>query len=96
MEAALKARIELIPKLEHCIETTARQEFSKSKDEYLQGGVENKELEARIELLRMFLYTVDFKELRRESEKLLIAGKTVRFVLYLGEGKLRHEMRVEN
>ena len=90
----MKAHIELIPKLEHCIETAARQEFSKSKDEYLQGGVEDKELEARIELLRMFLDTVDFRELRRESEKLLLAGKTVRFVLYLEDEKLRYEMKV--
>jgi len=91
----LKVRIELTPKLERCIETTARQEFSKSKDEYLQRGVDDRELEARIELLRMFLDTVDFRGLRRESEKLLLAGKTVRFVLYLEEGKLRYDMMVE-
>lgn len=91
----MAARIELIPTLEHCIETTARQELSKTRDDYLRRGVEDKELEGRIELLRMFLATMDFRELRRESEKLLVEGKTVRFVLYPEKRKLRYEMKAE-
>ena len=88
-------RIELTPTLAHCIETTARQEFSKTANEYMQRGGEDEELEEKIELLRAFLELTDFKELRRRSEKHLIEGKTVRFILYLEEGKPRYEMKVE-
>jgi hypothetical protein len=88
-------RIELTPTLAHCIETTARQEFLKSKDEYMRSGGEDKELEERIELLRAFLETMDFRELRRQSEEHLTEGKTVRFILYPEEGKPKYEMKVE-
>jgi hypothetical protein len=87
--------IELTPTLAHCIETTARQEFSKTANEYMQRGGEDEELEEKIELLRMFLESMDFKELRRVSEKHLIEGKTVRFILYLEDGKPKYEMKVE-
>ena len=89
-------RIELTPNLTHCIETTARQEFSKATSDYMQRGEEDKELEERIELLRMFLESTDFRELRRESEKYMIEGKAVRFILYLEEGKPRYEMKVDS
>ena len=88
-------RIELTPTLTHCIETTARQEFLKSKDEYMQSGGEDKELEERIELLRAFLESMDFRELRRQSEEYLTEGKPVRFILYLQEGRPKYELKVE-
>ena len=91
----MQAHIELIPSLDHCIETTARQEFSRSRDEYLQTGVEDRELEGRIELLRLFLEEADFRQLRRESEQHLTGGKTVRCVLNMEDGKLKYEMKVE-
>ena len=89
------ARIELIPTLTHCIETTARQELSKSANEYMQRDEGDKELEERIELLRMFLESMDFRELRRESEKYLTEGKPVRFILYLEEEKTKYELMVD-
>ena len=88
------ARIELTPTLTHCIETTAKQEFVRSTDEYLKVGEENRELEEKIELLRMFLESTDFRELRAESEKYLTEGKSVRFTLYLEQGKPKYEMIV--
>jgi hypothetical protein len=91
----LTVRIELIPTLEHCIETTARQEFTRYKEEYIQRGVENKALEERMELLRSFLDTMNFSELRRESEPHLLEGKRVTFLLYREDGKLNYEMKVE-
>lgn len=91
----MAARIELVPTLEHCVETTAKQEFTKAKDDYLRKRLEDKDLEDKIELLRMFLETTDFRKLRGESEELLIKGKAIRFVLYLEEEKLRYEMKVE-
>jgi hypothetical protein len=88
-------RIELTPTITHCIETTARQEFSKATSDYMQRGEEDKELEEKIELLRMFLESMDFKELRRVSEKHLIEGEPIRFLLYLEEGKPKYEMKVD-
>lgn len=88
-------RIELRPTLTHCIQTTAKQEYSRGLDQYLQEEEEDAELGARIELLRLFLESADFRELRRESEKHLVRGKTVRFLLYLEAGELRYEMAVD-
>ena len=88
-------RIELTPTLTHCIETTARQEFLKSEDEYMRSGGEDKELEEKIELLRAFLESMDFRELRKQSEEHLTEGKNVRFILYQEEGKPKYELKVD-
>jgi len=90
----LETRIELVPTLDLCIEGTARQEYLKSTDEYMQRGKKDRKLEDRIELLRMFLETVDFRKLRAESEKYLVEGKTVKFILTLAKGKPEYEMKV--
>jgi hypothetical protein len=60
--------IELFPSLSHCIETAAKEEYWGSVNSYMGSGHENKELEQRIELLKSFLESMDFKKLRRESE----------------------------
>src|SRR4030042_516337 len=86
-------RIELIPTLDHCIESAARQEFRKSADECMQKGEGDKNLEQKIELLRLFLETADFRKLRAESERHLSEGKIVRFILTLDKGKPRYEMK---
>jgi hypothetical protein len=91
----LKTRIELIPTLELCIEGTARQEYKKSADEYMQRGGKDRKLEEKIELLRMFLESADFRKLRAESEKHLVEGKKVRFILTLEKGKPKYEMKIE-
>ena len=88
-------KIELTPTLDLCIEGTARQEYLKSTDEYMQRGKKDRKLEEKIELLRTFLETADFRKLRAESEKHLIEGKKVRFILTLEKGKLRYEMKYE-
>jgi hypothetical protein len=86
-------KIELTPTLDLCIEGKARQEYLKSADEYMQRGQKDRKLEEKIELLRMFLETVDFRKLRAESEKHLREGKKVRFILTLEEGKPQYEMK---
>jgi len=88
-------QIELIPTLELCIEGTARQEYKKSADEYMRKGKKDRKLEEKIELLGMFLETTDFRKLRAESEKHLIEGKKVRFILTLAKGKPKYEMKYE-
>jgi hypothetical protein len=88
--------IELFPSLSHCIETAARKEFWDTVNEYMQGKQEDKELEAKIELLKAFLESMDFKKLRSQSERHLLEGKMVKFVICWKEGKLSYEMAITN
>jgi len=60
----------------------------------MHRGKKNKRLEEKIELLRMFLQTTDFRKLRAESGKYLMEGKTVRFTLTLEKGNPKYEMKV--
>jgi hypothetical protein len=91
----LATRIELTLTLDLCIEGRARQEYKKSADEYMQRGQKDRKLEEKIELLRMFLETTDFRKLRAESEKHLIEGKKIEFILTSEKGKPRYEMKVD-
>jgi len=86
--------IELSPNLAHCIETTAREEFWNSVNRYMESGQEDKKLEERIELLKAFLESMDFKRLRSQSEKYLVEGRHVKFVISWKEGKPSYEMVV--
>jgi hypothetical protein len=88
-------KIELVPTLDLCIEGAARQEYKKSADEYMRNVGKDRKLEEKIELLRMFLESTDFRKLRAESEKHLIEGEKVKFVLYWEKGKPRYEMKCE-
>ena len=86
--------IELFPSLSHCIETTAREEFWNSVNQYMEGRQEDKKLEERIKLLKAFLESMDFKKLRSQSERYLVEGKQVKFVISWKEGKPIYEMVV--
>ena len=88
-----KTYIELEPELDACIETKARREYNRVLSELLKKS-EEKELAKRLDILRLFLESADFNKLRSESEKHLVAGKQVRFILYLEKGKPRYELRV--
>ena len=87
-------RIELVPDLSHCVETVAKKEHRETMEKLLATGEGSKELQERIELMRIFLETMDFKKLRRESEKHLIEGRKVKFVVYLEEGTPKYELQV--
>jgi hypothetical protein len=86
--------IELLPSLSHCIETTAREGFWNLVNQYMEGGQEDKKLEEKIEILKSFLESMDFKKLRSQSERYLIEGKQVKFVISCKEGKPNYEMVV--
>ena len=86
--------IELSPSLSHCIETTAREEFWNSVNQYMESGQEDKKLEERIELLKAFLESMDFKQLRSQSDRYLVEEKQVKFVISWKEGKPSYEMVV--
>jgi translation initiation factor IF-3 len=86
--------IELFPSVSHCIETTAREEFWNSANQYMEGRQKDKKLEEKIELLKAFLESPDFKNLRSQSERYLVEGKKVKFVISWEEGKPSYEMVV--
>jgi hypothetical protein len=86
--------IELCPSLSHCIETVAREKFWNLVDQYMKGGQRDRKLEERIVLLKASLESMDFKRLRSQSERYLVDGKKVRFVISWKEGKPSYEMVV--
>jgi len=86
--------IELFPSLSHCIETTAREEFWNSVNQRMKSGQEDKEIEEKIELLKAFLESTDFKKLRSQSERCFVLGKQVKFVISWKDDKLSYEMVV--
>jgi hypothetical protein len=90
----LTIRIELVPTLEHCIETTARRELARSRDDYLESGSTDAKLEQRIDILARFLESAALGALRSESEKHLVGGRTVTFILSLENDRLDYEMSV--
>ena len=76
-------QIELRPSHEECIETLTRREYEKSLRDCIASETDGNELVERLELLRLFLQSADFRELRTESESWLSQGKEVKFVLGL-------------
>lgn len=86
--------MQLYPTLEHCIETTARHEFNRMVEHCLAAGEVDKHSADRIDLLRNFLETADFRALRQESSFYLIMGEKVRFVLSDNEGKVCCRMEI--
>jgi hypothetical protein len=85
-------QIELVPDLSHCIETVARKEYEDLARSYLQAGKGDSELGEKIELLRSFLESADFRKLRGQSEGYLLKGQKVRFILYREHGKAKYKM----
>ncbi len=86
-------KIELEPELSACIKTKAKREYQKTLRELLKKGEES-ELKERLETLRLFLQTTAFKQLREQYERYLIAGRRVRFILRLEEGKPKYDLKI--
>jgi len=86
--------IELVPSLSHCIETVTKEAYWNLVNKYMRDEPENKELAGQIELLKAFLGMMDFRKLRSESEKYLIQGKTVKFMIYWQGDNLSYDMVV--
>jgi len=87
-------KIEMVPDLAHCIETIARRKHAELAQRLLGSETGNTETEEKLEILRLFLETADFRKLRSESEKQLIDGRNVRFTVYLEDGVPKCEMHV--
>ena len=87
-------RIELYPDLSHCIQTVAREEFWDSVNTLMASEQENEDLQQRVELLRAFLESMDFRELRRQSEEHLTQGQRVKFLVYWKQSEPGYDMIV--
>ena len=85
-------QIELVPDLSHCIETVARREYENLVSSYLQAGKGDSEFGEKVELLRTFLESADFRKLRKQSEGYLLKGQKIKFVLYRERGKAKYKM----
>ena len=86
--------IELEPELEACIETQAKRRYNQIASELHNEGGGEGELTEKLETLRLFLESVDFNKLRGESEKHLVEGKKVKFIVHLEEGRPKYKMKV--
>ncbi len=73
--------IKLEPGLSSCIETVAQREYERVLGMLLKGDREDRQLEEELELLRLFLESADFGQLRSLSEGLLLDGRRVEFTL---------------
>jgi hypothetical protein len=87
------ARAQLRPNLSHCIETVAREEYEHGLRKLL-ADEGDEHLAERTELLRLFLETADFRDLRAQSEEHLLEGRKVTFVVYMHEGALKYDLQV--
>lgn len=85
--------IKLEPSITHCIETIAKREYERVLGLLLKGKEEDVLLAEELELLRMFLESADFGQLRSRCEELLLAGKRVS--VRLTSGSLQPKYRVE-
>ena len=75
------------------METQAKRQYNQIAGELLTSDEEGK-LGEKLETLRLFLGSADFNKLRSESEKYLLEGRKIKFVLYLEQGKPEYEMKV--
>lgn len=69
--------IKLEPNLSHCIETVAKREYERVLSLLLKGKEEDPWLAEALELLRVFLESADFGQLRSLCDEFLLAGKHV-------------------
>ena len=87
--------IEFKPSLSGCIETLARRAYEESLRDFLASAEGSEELQGRIKLLRLFLESADFRQLRVTCEKWLSEGKDIKLILRKVDGSPETELIVE-
>jgi hypothetical protein len=88
--------IEIEPDLSSCVQTLAKREYNQLTSELLTSDEENEELQERLETLRMFLESTDFRELRSRYEPYLVEGKHVRFTLRQAANKAEYQLEISD
>ena len=87
--------IELKPDLSNCIETLSKKEYERILYLLLREEVMDEGLLERLEVLRLFLESTNFRHLRSQYEKHLTQGRKVTFLIYPEEGKATYKLMVE-
>ena len=72
--------VKLKPSISHCIETVAKRRYERVLS-LLLGGKQEDSLLDELELLRLFLESADFRQLRSRCEKVLLEGRQTEIVL---------------
>jgi hypothetical protein len=70
--------IKLEPSLSACIETVAKKEYEKVLSVLLGADREDPKLAGELELLRLFLESANFCQLRSSCDEFLLAGRRVK------------------
>lgn len=73
----------------HCLETAAKVEYEALALSVLRGEEPGEEGEERLELLREFLETADFRSLRAQTEPLVRERGEVRALVFREGGGIR-------
>jgi len=87
--------IRLEPSLSNCIETVAKREYERVLSILLKEDQEDRQLEEELELLRLFLESADFSQLRSLSEDLLLDGRRVEFILKSTDSPPGYEVGID-
>ena len=69
--------VELEPTPSACIETVAKKEYERILSLLLKAREEDPRLAEELELLRSFLESADFGDLRSRSDEFLLVGRQV-------------------
>jgi hypothetical protein len=88
--------IKLEPSLSHCIETVAKREYERALKLLLSEEQEDMQLEQKLELLRLFLESADFSQLRSRCHKFLVEGKRVTFTLSSTNGAPEYDIEISH
>lgn len=86
--------IKLEPSLSSCIETVANREYKKVLSILLKSDQEDEQMEEKLELLKLFLESADFDQLRSLSDKFLLKGERVEFILKSTNNPPKYEIEL--
>ncbi len=87
--------IKLEPSLSSCIETVANREYKKVLNILLKRDQEDEQMEEKLELLKLFLESADFDHLRSLSDKFLLKGERVEFILKSTNNPPKYEIEIK-
>jgi hypothetical protein len=85
--------IKLEPSLSHCIETVAKRRYERVLSLIL-GGKQEDSLLDELELLRLFLESADFRQLRSRCEEPLLEGRRIEITLRPALGVPPYEIQI--
>ena len=86
--------IKLEPTVDSCIETVAKKEYERILRILLKGNQDDEHLEEELELLKLFLESADFGQLRSFSDKFLLKGERVEFTLKPTNNPPQYEVEI--